>query len=298
MAGFVLIYFPFGNGCFHALITSVVVYVFMVTSPKKCGNLAWGFAFPYLIGNHIHQASGMAWKDGQLDFTGAQMILTLKLVSVAMCYQDGACSDKSRLHPYGLSKMITTCPSILEYFSYLFAAGNLLSGPTFEAKDYFDYINRVGDWDEKHRPECRIPNPWTPGIYRFGKALCCGAVWIYFTGHGINVDLIESEYWRKDLSFTVRCLALWATIVVYRFKYYAVWCISEAGMIFSGFGYRMRDENGRPRWDRYISSHIRRVELNPSLADTPKHWNLCTGLWLRHCTFPIVLLNFFFFLWY
>lgn len=39
---------------------------------------------------------------------------------------------------------------------------------------------------------------------------------------------------------------------------------------------------GHPRWDRYLNSHIRQVELNPSLADTPRHWNICTGLWLRH----------------
>ena len=30
------------------------------------------------------QASGVAWKAGHLDFTGAQMVLTLRLIAVAV----------------------------------------------------------------------------------------------------------------------------------------------------------------------------------------------------------------------
>lgn len=32
-----------------------------------------------------------------MDFTGAQMVLTLKLISVAVCYQDGMKQDEVRL---------------------------------------------------------------------------------------------------------------------------------------------------------------------------------------------------------
>jgi hypothetical protein len=37
---------------------------------------------------HVANASGVSWNQGALDFTGAQMVLTLKLISTAMCYQD------------------------------------------------------------------------------------------------------------------------------------------------------------------------------------------------------------------
>lgn len=37
--------------------------------------------------SHVLSASGMAWKEGRLDFTGAQMVATLKLIAAAMCYQ-------------------------------------------------------------------------------------------------------------------------------------------------------------------------------------------------------------------
>lgn len=38
--------------------------------------------------SHVLQASGLSWKEGQLDFTGAQMVLTLKLIAIGVCYQD------------------------------------------------------------------------------------------------------------------------------------------------------------------------------------------------------------------
>jgi hypothetical protein len=37
---------------------------------------------------HTINASGVSWNKGVLDPTGAQMVLTLKLISTAMCLQD------------------------------------------------------------------------------------------------------------------------------------------------------------------------------------------------------------------
>jgi len=251
--------------------------------PQYCGTLTWIFAFPYLILNHISQASGLSWKEGQLDFTGAQMVLTLKLVAIAMCYQDGTRGESasSMLRNYSRAKSLTNCPSILEFYSYIFSAGNLLSGPFFEAKDYFDYVNRRGGWTN-------LPNPTAAGLYRFMKALACAGVWLYFTKAGYTYELLESAYWRESTSGLMRLAFLWITLVVYRFKYYCVWGVGEAALIFCGLGFSKYDENGKAHWDRYISSHIRGVELNPSLADTPRHWNICTGLWLRHCKYTFI----------
>lgn len=46
--------------------------------------------------SHIASASGQAWKEGKIDFTGAQMVLTLKLISLAVCYQDGLKKEEVR----------------------------------------------------------------------------------------------------------------------------------------------------------------------------------------------------------
>ena len=108
------------------------------------------------------------------------MVLTLKIISAAACYQDGAKSAAVRttglpalaqslqclalpasalaavhfravttsklclqeLRPYQESMKLHLMPSLLEFFSYVFAAGNLLAGPFFEFRDYIEYIER------------------------------------------------------------------------------------------------------------------------------------------------------------
>jgi hypothetical protein len=56
-------------------------------------------------------------------------------------YQDGG-KEAEQLGDYAARKRLQALPSPLHFFSYLFAAGNLLAGPFFEASDYFDYIQR------------------------------------------------------------------------------------------------------------------------------------------------------------
>jgi len=44
--------------------------------------------------SHVVNASGLSWNAGDMDFTGGQMVLTLKLISMAVCFQDAHSKDK------------------------------------------------------------------------------------------------------------------------------------------------------------------------------------------------------------
>ena len=48
--GFCLIYYPFGNGCFHALVPSTLTYAVMRYLRPQAASLAWLINFSYLIG--------------------------------------------------------------------------------------------------------------------------------------------------------------------------------------------------------------------------------------------------------
>jgi lysophospholipid acyltransferase len=96
---------------------------------------------------------------------------------------------------------------------------------------------------------------------------------------------------------------IWLVAVVYRFKYYFAWAVSESALIFSGFCFNgweaapPHGEQGRqggqagqggqggekPKWDRYANTRIRHVEFSTSAAELPAHWNTCTGVFLRRC---------------
>jgi quinol-cytochrome oxidoreductase complex cytochrome b subunit len=72
--------------------------------------------------------------------------------------------------PYQRSHCIIAMPSLLEFFSYVFAFGNLLAGPVIEYRDYQDFINLKGLWD----PKAAKPVP-TWGCYKRVRADCLGA---------------------------------------------------------------------------------------------------------------------------
>lgn len=279
ISGFLLIYYPFGNSCLHAVFPSLLVYAGMRCYRRQCGTLAWLIAFPYLILAHVVSASGAAWKEGHLDFTGAQMVLTLRLIAVAVSYQDGG-APPGKLREYAGRKRLPALPSPLEFFSYLFAAGNLLAGPFFEARDYFDYVERKGEWDESE-PSKRIPNPVLPGLARFVKGVICAVLWMKLSGT-YGADLLESRWFQQEISLPHRLYLLWLVGLAARCKYYFAWAVAESSLIFSGLCYNGRNAEGRPLWNRYINSRIRRVEFNASLPNLAANWNVCTGLWLRH----------------
>lgn len=109
--GAAVIYYPFGNGCIHLIVPALAVYISMLCSRRHCHAVAWVVTFPYLIAwyahsgaysntlhhrhSHVMQASGTSWKEGALDFTGAQMVITLRIIAVAVCYRDGGRNDEA-----------------------------------------------------------------------------------------------------------------------------------------------------------------------------------------------------------
>ncbi|KAK9810978.1 hypothetical protein WJX73_003119 [Symbiochloris irregularis] len=276
--GLALVYFPFGNGIVLAVLPSLLTYVAMWRIREYASTLAWLVDFTYLIGCHVTAASGTAWKQGRLDFTGAQMVLTLKLISLASCYQDGLRKDEE-LTEYQRKMKLERMPSLLEYLSYVFASGNLLAGPNFEMADYLKFIEGRGPWaPNASRP---VPSSWQPGLVRLAKAMLCLGIHMslvpYFSPLTLEADsFYEYSLWR-------RLLIMYAAGTVARYKYYFAWAISEAGLIMSGFCFNGYAENGASdaKWDRYSNTRIRKVELCTSAAELAAHWNICTGSFLR-----------------
>eukprot|EP00884_Botryococcus_braunii_P000668 jgi/Botrbrau1/10601/Bobra.0358s0020.1 len=278
VTGFALTYYPFGNGIFNLFVPILATYVIMLQIPEYAGTLSWLVNFTYLVVCHVRAASGDAWKEGQFDYTGAAMVLTLKLISIAVAYQDGVKPDQELQNEYQRKHCIRTMPSFLEFLSYSWAAGNLLSGPFFEFSDYKDYINRQGLWDPKAaRP---MPNPVIPGLLRLLKAVLC-MVLCWAMRQRFSVSILETPAYFQS-SIPLKIVLQWCVGATERLKYYFAWTASEAALILSGFCFNGWDSNGRPLWNRYSNMRILAVELATSPTAFPTVWNTCTGHFLRH----------------
>jgi lysophospholipid acyltransferase len=278
ITGFLLIYYPFGGGVLNALVPAALSYVAMLRFREHAATLTWLTSFGYLLWCHIGSASGQAWKEGKMDFTGAQMVLTLKLISVAVCYQDGLKQEED-LTAYQQSHRLTELPSPLAYMSYLFAGGNLLAGPFFEIKDYLQFVNREGVWASD---ACRrgSPNPLVPGLVRLAKGILCAGLHLYFNAY-FPVGALESA-WFPRMKLLQKIGFIYAVAITYRLRYYFAWAVSESSLIFSGLSFNGYDDStGRATWDRCVNTRMRKVELSNSAARLPADWNVATGNFLR-----------------
>ena len=260
ITGLLLLAYPFGSGIANLAVPAVVTFALLVQLPAFAGTLAWCLDFAFLIWCHVSGASGGAWKEGRVDYTGALMILTLKCIAAAVSRQDGA-TARPGLSPYAATHARRAAPTPLEWASYCLSCGGLLSGPFFELGDYLDYVNRVGAWENSSSSSSgsgrsngngatvtrnRYPssNSCLPhfrpallaSLLRLCKACTCAAAY-FLLAPRFGPSMLESGRVFFAAPLASRFALLWAAGVTDRAKYYAVWAIAEAGLIAAGFSY-------------------------------------------------------------
>lgn len=265
--GLILLAYPFGSGIANLAVPAVTTYALLAQLPAFAGTLAWCLDFAFLLWCHIAGASGGAWKEGRVDYTGALMILTLKCIAAAVSRQDGA-TARPGLSPYAATHARRAAPTPLEWASYCLSCGGLLSGPFFELGDYLDYVNRVGAWENNSNTasgnsgngsgsnneatrnraspssssSCCLPHlrpALLASFLRLCKAVACAAAY-FLLAPRFGPSLFESASSSKVFfaaPLASRFALLWAAGVTDRAKYYAVWSIAEAGLIAAGFSY-------------------------------------------------------------
>ena len=65
-------------------------------------------------------------------------------------------------------------------------------------------------------------------------------IWVQIHVQGGQLQhrhVVGQGKWYSTASIPVRAVTVWAAVVIYRFKYYFAWSVSEAALIFSGFCY-------------------------------------------------------------
>jgi len=271
LTGFVLLYTAFGEGVKHIYMPAMLSYAFMALAPTHCGLLTWATVFPYLISVHALNASGDTWKEGGMDFTGAAMVATLKVISCAVNYQDGRSIKEAQMTPSQKRLHITKLPDPLEYASYLVGCGSLLVGPTFEVRDWLAFCSKQDVWKDKSvTSKARIP-----GALCFGQSLVWLVLHLYLDTL-CPLTTVDKPFY-ASLNYPSKIAVMVACCFVSRCKYYFSWKLSESALIFCGFGYA-----GEGKWDRISNCHPISVELCTSGAKFPDHWNIQTSLWLRY----------------
>ncbi|KAK4934575.1 Lysophospholipid acyltransferase, partial [Elasticomyces elasticus] len=252
------------------------------------GSLMPWIAFTWLMGhmsiNHITRQQLDDPSD--LDVTGMQMVMLMKLSAFAWNVHDG------RLKRDGLSDMqkekaIYKMPGFLDYTAYVMFFPSLFTGPSFDYNDYKSWVDgsmfdvKEGESVAPTRKGRKIPRSGTTSAWKLGE----GLIWIlmYITLGPIYSPgfLLTDTYW--NYSFLRRVWVLYALGFVSRLKYYGTWNLTEGSCILTGLGYNGIDEKTKKaKWDRLNNVNPWGIETAQNAKGYLDNWNKNTNHWLKN----------------
>ena len=96
------------------------------------------------------------------------MVLTLKVISCAINYNDGLLKEEGLREAQKKNRLIKL-PSLIEYFGYCLCYGSHFAGPVYEMKDYLDWtegkgVSLLGKFKPRtyhlYFPSTTTPFPW------------------------------------------------------------------------------------------------------------------------------------------
>ncbi|KAK4758553.1 hypothetical protein SAY87_019854 [Trapa incisa] len=279
-SGAILSYLSFGfSSNLHFLVPMMLGYLSMLLFRTLSGILTFFLGFGYLIGCHVYYMSGDAWKEGGIDATGALMVLTLKVISCSINYNDGLIKEEDLREAQKKNRLIKL-PSLIEYFGYCLCCGSHFAGPVFEMKDYLEWTEGKGIWSRSEKgPK---PSPFGATLRATIQAAFCMAMYLYLVPHYPLTRFTEPVY--NEWGFWKKLSYQYMAGFTARWKYYFIWSISEASIIISGLGFSGWTESSPPEalWDRAKNVDVSGVEFAKSSVQLPLVWNIQVSTWLRH----------------
>lgn len=229
-----------------------------------------------------------------IDITGAQMVLVMKLTSYAWSYRDGILYKKDRnrfnreLNQFQKSRAILSQPSLISYLGYSFFYGSIVTGPSFDFADYQRFIltDVFDDVPAEKRPGKRrkrkIPHSGKVALLKVVQGLFWAALMFVLRPRFPTEYEVTGEF-RHERSFLYRICYMWAVSFVFRLKYYAAWSISEASCIVAGLGYNGYDPvKKKMYWNRVQNIDPKAFETGQNIHDCLEAWNMNTNKWLKN----------------
>jgi lysophospholipid acyltransferase len=264
------------------MVSPVVGYVCIVVVPREAVHGVVCFlTFMYLIVCHVVNASGGAWSEGNIDFTGSQMVLTLKIIACAFNYDDGGL-DEASLTPHQKQTRLVECPSVLMYMAYILDPVTVLIGPFLEFREFSEFMLRQGAWlKEVKQPAFLLPALGSL-VYTTVLAFLHVVIAGYFPIRALGSD----EFWQYTVAY--KLVTLYMVAFQTRLKYYFCWTLTHTGLKCSGLAFSGADKPIGKQWERGLNVRPLGVEFARSSVEFPLHWNICTGNWLRHYVYDRV----------
>ncbi|KAI9319733.1 membrane bound O-acyl transferase, partial [Dichotomocladium elegans] len=210
--------------------------------------------------------------DTQLDYSGAMMIVTIKLTSFGFNVADGR---GGAVTDYDKRMQIKQYPSLMEFFGWVFFFSGFMTGPTCEYMDYIRFTHHFFlSADSK-------VSPVRPTLHVLSKVAAVMLFLVFVAPTFAMTKTLEPSF--TALPIYQRLLFIMVSAIGTRSKYYCIWLLYEGSFVLCGFGYNGYDpRTGRHRWNRISNVDIVEVELSQSYKQLSSKWNIGANNWLRH----------------
>lgn len=246
----------------------------------------------------------VSYLSGIFDFTGTQMVLTMKLTSFAYNLYDGT-ADKANVFPEKphadkkVAKMyferqrfaVTKLPNPLEFFGYVYCFTCILAGPAFEYNDYIKSIDgsifdrSVKEKQTDKEKENKPPSSLLSALFTLFIGILCLVGHLVVSGHYPLARIYDAKFIASH-DHLQRYGYTWVALFAERLKYYFAWKVAEGASILGGFGFEGYDASGRSLgWSAVENINIVGFETAPNVQTLSRSWNKRTQGWLERYTY-------------
>lgn len=248
--------------------------------------LNFTFVMGHLLLNHIYaQLFVDNYNPDDIDITGAQMVLCMKLTSFAWNVYDGWMPD-SQLTEFQKDRAVRQHPDIIDFLAYAFYFPSILTGPSYDYAEFQRWIDlsmfdvTINDPVKGRRKKRRIPRSGRVAGLKFVQGVAWIVLWVKITAY-VSVPFAQSPEFMKE-SFIHRILYLTVLGFTFRLKYYGAWSISEGACILSGLGFNGKTKDGRYKWNRVQNVDPYAFETGQNTHVLLEAWNMNTNKWLKN----------------
>ena len=242
----------FGVGWLHLLIPSSAVYavswLFRATGvlPGLGHWVAAVISFSYLIFRHLSRDAAFA---NGIDDSTLTMVLVVKLYTLCYNLYDAEALARKplskevaewspKLTETRRARSVPHFPNPLAFYAYVFNFSTVFTGPAFEFGAYMATQEQAAPLPQY------LGSRFMPGLWK----LLQGVVWFGLTAWLQVVFATDDLYAlsQTEPSTPRYALAVVLALVCSRFKYYAIWKLSEGAAVLAGFGFREKGGRANP----------------------------------------------------
>lgn len=292
LLGAFLLQFTIGKQWIHQMITSLICYaMFVILPPKLSKTVVPIFLMTYVTLGHLHRMY-INYLGYDLDFTGPQMVITIKVYAMAYNLYDGHLlshgkEDRAakKCAPWAIDKV----PGIIEYLGYTFSFATILAGPAYEYKTYANACDGSLLYDSNGKPKGKIPSQIWPTLRALLVSIVTMGLFVVGTGKFPLLDpsdpqnatpvVLTEEFLARP--WIRRYLYQWVALFFIRQKYYFAWKNAEGANNIWYAGFEGFDDEGKVKgWDAASNVRIVEFETAPNVKTLSDMWNMKTANWL------------------